>query len=229
MSLKAGEHQVQLELAVAAEMGLGYLDGSWLIPESPQALLVFSHGAGAPYTHATMQALAAHFAEHELASLRYNFPYMQAGKRRVDAQAVATQTIAEAVAWARDQSQLPTFLAGHSFGGRMNGHAVLEHAIDCQGLIFCSYPLHPPRKPGVERAARLVEVQQPKLFLSGTRDDLADQALMNTMVANLPNAQLHWLDTGNHSYVPLKRTRKHPLTIFQEMAQVAAEFVDAHI
>lgn len=219
-SRSEGEHEVSFELTS------GTVDGAWLTPAQPRAALLLSHGAGAPYNHATMQALAEHFASVGLASLRYNFPYMQQGKRRVDRQDAATLAVAEAAAILRSQSDLPSFLAGHSFGGRMSGHAVVDHAIDCCGLIFCSYPLHPPKKPGIERAARLVEIDLPMLFLSGTRDDLADQALLQNVVEGLASARLHWLDTGNHSYVPLKRSRKDGRSVFEEMAEVVGAFVD---
>ena len=216
------ERQFQVETT------FGALDATELTPDNAKAKLVFCHGAGAGHRHATMQSLAEHFAEQGLASLRFNFPYMQAGKRRVDNQSTATQVIAEVFEQTND-GDVPLFLAGHSFGGRMASHAVAEGLLDCPGLIFCSFPLHQPKKPDIKRAAHLSDIQVPMLFLSGTRDDLADQELLDGVVANLTSAHLHWLDTANHSYVPLKRTRVHPLTVFEEMSQEVSRFVDSHL
>jgi predicted alpha/beta-hydrolase family hydrolase len=118
------------------------------------------------------------------------------------------------------------FMGGHSFGGRMCSHAVVDSGIDCRGLIFCSFPLHQPKKPSVERAAHLPEVGRPMLFLSGTRDDLAAAEMLEGVVAGLDNARIHWLETANHSYVVLKRTRVNPMPVFEEMALAARSFVD---
>lgn len=208
----------------------GPLDGVWLEPAGAVAQLVFAHGAGAGYQHKNMQSIAEAWADQGLASLRFNFPYMQAGKRRVDGKAVAMDTIAAARKLAAARSDLPLFLAGHSFGGRMSSHAVAEAGVDCRGLVFCSFPLHQPKKPDVTRAAHLQEIAQPMLFLSGTRDDLADADLLQEVVDALgARAALHWLETANHSYVVLKRTRANPTPVFEEMARTTREFVDALI
>ena len=214
------ESQVQLETSA------GVLDATWLNPVHPRALFVFSHGAGAGHRHGTMEGIAEHLGNQEIATLRFNFPFMQAGKRHVDKPAVATRTIAEVTEFARANSDTPIFLCGHSFGGRMNSHTVVDEGLECAGLIFCSFPLHPAKKPGVKRAEHLVKVQQPMLFLSGTRDDLADRALLTQVVDELEQARLHWLDTANHSYVILKRTRQNPMPVFEEIALEARAFVD---
>ncbi len=208
----------------------GSLDGVWLEPADAVAQLVFAHGAGAGYQHKNMQGIAEAWASQGLASLRFNFPYMQAGKRRVDGKAVAMDAIAAARELAASRSDLPIFLAGHSFGGRMCSHAVAEAGVACRGLVYCSFPLHQPKKPGVDRAAHMNGIALPMLFLSGTRDDLADADLMRGVVDGLgAHASLHWLETANHSYVVLKRTRTNPTPIFEEMAQVTREFVDGLI
>ena len=112
----------------------------------------------------------------------------------------------------------------------MSAHAVAEAGVACRGLVFCSFPLHQPKKPSIERAAHMSNIAQPMLFLSGTRDDLADAGLLQDVVDKLgARASLHWLETANHSYVVLKRTRTNPTPIFEEMAQVTREFVDALI
>lgn len=202
------------------------MDSTWLVPDDAVAVFVFSHGAGAGHRHATMTAIATELAGQGIATLRFNFPYMQAGQRRVDRQEVATATIVAACSHCRETLQLPMLLCGHSFGGRMNSHAVVDHELDCAGLVFCSFPLHTAKKPATRRAEHLSAIKQPMLFMSGTRDDLADAELLRQTVASLPDARLHWLETANHSYTILKRTRQNPQPIFAEIAQTARRFVD---
>jgi predicted alpha/beta-hydrolase family hydrolase len=208
----------------------GRLDALWLVPEDPVALIVLAHGAGAGLRHKNMESIAGELAAHGLASLRFNFPFMQAGKNRVDAKDVATDTIRLAADEAAHASELPLFLAGHSFGGRMASHAVADGVTSCLGLIFCSFPLHGAKKPDDKRAAHLADIEQPMLFLSGTRDDLADRDRLASVVETLRRSnnktRVHWLDTANHSYVILKRTRTNPLSVFAEIGEQARRFVD---
>ena len=175
------------ESATKISTSHGELDATWLEPEDARAVFVFSHGAGADHRHASMAAIAEHLANQQISTLRYNFPFMQEGKRRVDSVAVASEVIAEV--FAATSRTVPRFLCGHSFGGRMNSHAVISHKIDCQGLVFCSFPLHPSKKPAIKRAEHLPEITLPMLFLSGTRDDLADAALLDDVVSELPSAR----------------------------------------
>ena len=177
-------------------------------------------------THRSMQAIADAFERAGLATLRFNFPYMDAGKTRVDSPAVATAAIAQAYRAAAERTELPIWLGGHSFGGRMASHAVLDHNIAPAGLIFCSFPLHMPGKPATTRGAHLKSIRLPQLFLSGTRDKLAERTLLEPLVAELPDAELHWLDTADHGYAVLKRSRSSAEDVFNEMARVARAFVD---
>lgn len=177
--------------------------------------------------HASMQAIADAFARRGIATLRFDFPFMAAGRNRVDPPAVATQAIAEAHASAAERTKLPIWLGGHSFGGRMASHAVSDRALPAAGLIFCSFPLHLPGKPDTKRAHHLASIRQPMLFLSGTRDELAERALLEPLVRSLPNAQLHWLETADHGYRVLKRTRARTDSVFDEMAEAARAFIDA--
>lgn len=216
----SASHAVEIESAEAI------LDGLWLVPDKPVAALVLAHGAGAGLTHANMQAIAEALAEQDIATLRFNFPYMQAGLRRTDRPETACAAIRSAFARAVDEFDGPVFAGGHSFGGRMSSLAAAERLIEPRGLIFCSFPLHQPKKPDLKRAAHLPRIRCPMLFLSGTRDDLADRELLQGVVDDLPDARVHWLETGNHSYVVLKRTRTNPLPIFSEMGHVARTFVD---
>jgi len=198
----------------------------WQCPPDAIAAIVLAHGAGAGMTHRSMQAIADAFERRGLATLRFNFPFIEAGRNRTDSPAVATATIAAAFRIARERTDLQLWLGGHSFGGRMASHAVLDQNLDPAGLIFCSFPLHPSGSPDVARAAHLESVRLPMLFLSGSRDELADSNLLKGVVAKLPSAQLHWLETGDHGYRVLKRSRTTPEDIFDEMARVAREFVE---
>ncbi len=150
---------------------------------------------------------------------------MQAGRRRVDSNAVATATIAAAFEDAATRTDLPLWLGGHSFGGRMASHAVLDEGFEPRGLVFCSFPLHPAGKPSDDRAGHLPAISLPMLFLSGTRDALADRTLLEAVVSGLKTAGLHWLETADHGYRVLKRSRRTDENVFDEMARIARQFI----
>ncbi len=171
-----------------------------------------------------MQSIADAFAAAGIASLRFNFPFKEAGKFRVDSKDVSTGTIRAAFEFATRHHDGPYCLGGHSFGGRMASHAVLEQGLDPAALIFCAFPLHPAGKPSIERARHMDEIESPMLFLSGTRDKLAERDLM-TQVADRLDGTLRWLDTGDHGYRVLKRSRTREDDIFTEMAGHARRFV----
>jgi len=200
----------------------------WQQPGGAVAAVVLAHGAGAGMRHRHMQAIADAFEKSGLATLRFDFPFIEEGRNRVDSPDVATARIAAAAAAARERTSLPLWLGGHSFGGRMASHAALDPKLGAAGLIFCSFPLHNPGKPATTRAAHLASVRKPMLFLSGTRDPLATPDLLRGVVAALPHAELHWLDTADHGYRVLKRSRSNPEDVFAEMGRVAREFVDRH-
>ncbi|HXS80630.1 MAG TPA: alpha/beta fold hydrolase [Gammaproteobacteria bacterium] len=199
----------------------------WQCPNDAAAALVLAHGAGAGMRHKSMQSIADAFERRGIATLRFEFPYMAAGRNRVDSLEVATQAIADAYAAAAARTKLPIWLGGHSFGGRMASHAVVDREVPAAGLIFCSFPLHMPGKPDTRRAQHLKAVSKPMLFLSGTRDELAEAALLEPLVASLPTAKLHWLDTADHGYRVLKRSRARTDGVFDEMAEVARAFMDS--
>ena len=199
----------------------------WQCPDDAVAALVLAHGAGAGMRHASMEAIAAAFSQHGVATLRFDFPFMAAGRPRVDSPAVATAAIAAAFRAAAERTALPIWIGGHSFGGRMASHAVVDRGLDPKGLVFCSFPLHNPGKPAITRAAHLAAIRKPMLFLSGTRDDLAQAALLRDVVAGLPSAELHWLDTADHGYRVLKRSRPSAEDVFDEMGRVVRAFIDA--
>ena len=203
---------------------MGKVGGLFTAAADPVATLVLGHGAGADMRHKTMQLIAEAFASVGISSLRFNFPFKEAGKSRVDSKEVSTGTIKAAFEFARAHFEGPYCLGGHSFGGRMASHAVLEHGLDAAALIFCAFPLHPAGKPSVERARHMDAIESPMLFLSGSRDKLAERGLM-TQVANRLGATLEWLDTGDHGYRILKRSRAREDDIFAEMAGHARQFL----
>ena len=174
--------------------------------------------------HTTMLAITDAFSKVGVATLRFNFPYTEDGKTRVDSRAVSTATVNAAVEFAVAQYQTPLFVGGHSFGGRMASHAVVEYELDVDGIIFGSFPLHLRGKPGTARADHLASIRCPMLFLSGTRDSLAEPELLRMVVQEM-GAKLEWLETADHGYHILKRTRRRNDDVFAEMAGYARDFI----
>ena len=190
----------------------------------PVATLVFGHGAGGDMHHRTMKAIAEAFSKVGIATLRFNFPFKEEGHARVDSKAVSVATVKAAVEFAATNYQTSLFLGGHSFGGRMASHAVVDYELNVAGMIFCSFPLHPRGKPSTARAEHLAAIRQPMLFLSGTRDALAEPDLLCSVV-KVARAKLQWLETADHGYGILKRTRQRQDDVFDEMADYARDFV----
>ncbi len=210
--------------AVDIDVGEAHrVSGLWLAPEDSRALYVFAHGAGAGMRHAFMEATARGLAERGIASLRYQFPYMERGSRRPDAPPLAQATVRAAVAVAVQRAPtLPLFAGGKSFGGRMTSQAQATAPMaGVRGLVFLGFPLHPAGEPSDARAAHLSDVQVPMLFLQGTRDELAEFSLLQPLVARLGgHATLHALADADHSFhVPVKSGRND--------SQVLAEALDA--
>jgi predicted alpha/beta-hydrolase family hydrolase len=180
-------------------------------PADAKALYVFAHGAGAGMTHKSMESNAQGLAARRIATLRYRFPYMEKGSKRVDPPKLAHATVRAAVAEAgRLVPDLPLFAGGRSFGGRMTSQAQAASPLPgVRGLAFLGFPLHPAGKPGIERAEHLRSVQIPMLFVSGERDALAELDLLKPVVAGLGDrATLHLVAHADHSLrVPAKSGR----------------------
>lgn len=196
--------------------------------EDSLASLVFAHGAGASMYHSTLDAITEKCNEANISVLRFNFPYMEARKNRTDSQPVATQAIAAALSLAQEKLTGPYFVGGHSFGGRMASHAVVDRELDVAGLVFCSFPLHSPKKPNIARAEHLDGISAPMLFLSGSRDGMAQNDLMEDVVKRV-GAELHWLDTADHGYKVLKRSRQRTDDVFTEMQGYISDFVTSNV
>jgi predicted alpha/beta-hydrolase family hydrolase len=206
----------------------GPLSADLTRPARIRAALVLAHGAGAGYRHATMMALSEALAEVDVATLRFNFPFTEAGRRRVDAPAVAMEAIVAAAGLlAARCAGVELCVGGHSFGGRMASHALADGLVDARALICTSFPLHPANRPGIERAAHLARVDVPMLFVSGTRDALAERDLLTGVVDGLGDrATLHWLEDADHGYRARKRVRRDPRPVFRELAEAVAAFLD---
>jgi len=192
-------------------------------PPSARACYVLAHGAGAGMAHPFMAAIADGLAERGIATLRYQFPYMERGSRRPDAPALAQATVRAAVAQASTLlPQLPLVAGGKSFGGRMTSQAQAASPLPgVRGLVFLGFPLHPAGRPSDERAKHLHDVQVPMLFLQGTRDVLADLQLVLRLAQQLgTRATLKLFDDADHSFhVPARSGRKD--------AEVRCELLDA--
>jgi len=204
-------------------VGKDSVSGLLLRPDGAKALYVFAHGAGAGMTHRAMESNAQGLAARGIATLRYQFPYMEKGSKRVDPPKIAHAAVRAAIAEAAKlEPELPLFAGGRSFGGRMTSQAQAEAALPgVRGLAFLGFPLHPAGKPGIERAEHLQRVRIPMLFVSGSRDALAELDLLRPMVAGLGSrATLHLVDQADHSFKVAARSGRTP-------ADAEAEALDA--
>ena len=179
------------------------------LPSAARACYVMAHGAGAGMEHPFMTAVADGLAERGIGTLRYQFPYMQRGSRRPDPPPLCHATVRAAVAeCAQLTPELPLIAGGRSFGGRMTSQAqALAPLAGVRGLAFLGFPLHPAHRPSDIRARHLAQIQVPMLFLQGTRDALAERALLEALLARLgARARLDWLEEADHSFHVAART-----------------------
>ena len=212
-----------IESKFIATQEKGEVSSLLIRPEGASWLLVLGHGASTNMRHPTLQTIAERLADMKIATFRYQFPYMERGGGGRESQAVALATVRSAVATAHEAaSELSLLVGGHSYSGRMSSLAAADAPLEgVRGLVFFSFPLHPAGKPGTERANHLNDVTVPMLFLSGTRDKLAELSLLSPVCENLGDkATLHLLDTADHGFKVLKRSRKTAGDVFVEMARV---------
>lgn len=204
----------------------GPVSGLWQAPAAPRSCLMLAHGAGAGMTHRSITAIADGLEVLGVATLRYQFPYMERGSKRVDSPALAQATVRAAVAEAlRRVGPLPLFAGGRSFGARMTSHAqAAEPLVYVRGLVFFAFPLHPAGRPATARADHLQHVTIPMLFLQGDRDSLADFALLRETVEGLAGrATLHLIDSADHAFhVPSRTGRRDDEVLAEALAKVAA-------
>jgi predicted alpha/beta-hydrolase family hydrolase len=212
---------VRIEIDDARSVG-----GLLIVPDDAIACYVMAHGAGAGMAHPFMQAFASDLAALRIATLRYQFLYMERGSKRPDAPADAHAAVRAAVAHAqRACAGLQLFAGGKSYGGRMTSQAqAIAPLPEVRGLAFVGFPLHPPGKPGIERARHLHDVAVPMLFISGTRDEFADLSLLQGVIAELgPRATTHLVEGADHGlHVPARSGRKDADVRAQAAATAAA-------
>jgi uncharacterized protein len=193
----------------------------WLRPAGAKALFVFAHGAGAGMGHPFMEGVALRLAGLGIATMRYQFPYMDHGGSRPDPPAVLISTVRAAVETAcRTEPRLPIVAGGKSMGGRMTSLAAAKEPLPgVLGLVFVGFPLHAAGKPSSERGAHLAGVQLPMLFLQGTRDKLAELDLLRPLCSQLAErARLHVIEEADHSFHVPKRSGRNDSDILDELA-----------
>ena len=207
-------------MAASAELRIGDVSGLLLRPDHARLLYVLAHGAGAGMRHPFLEAIAQRLAEQGIATLRYQFPYMERRSSRPDSPAVAAATVRAAVVEAaRVAPGLPLIAGGKSFGGRMTSTAQAEEPLpNVRGLVFLGFPLHPPGRPGDQRAEHLARVQIPMLFLQGDRDEFADLKLLTPLIERLgQRATLHLVEGGDHSFKVPKRTGRTAADVMADL------------
>jgi predicted alpha/beta-hydrolase family hydrolase len=215
------------ELRFAAGERAGEVSGLLLRPDGARLLYVLAHGAGAGMRHPFLESISQRLAERSIATLRYQFPYMEQRARRPDPPAVAAATVRAAVMEAaRVAPGLPLVAGGKSFGGRMTSTAQAEAPLPgVRGLVFLGFPLHPPGRPGDSRAEHLAQVRIPMLFLQGDRDDFADLKLLKPVVKRLGDrATLHHVEGGDHSFHVLKRSGRTDTDVMGELVGRIADW-----
>ena len=204
----------------------GTVSALFLRPENATHLLVLGHGASSNMRTPMMQSIAEALGRQKIATFRYNFPYSENGRGR-DSNPVCVETIRSAVKAAHNAApDLPLLAGGHSFSGRMTTTAASESPLEnVRGLVLFAFPLHPAGAPDTKRAAHLAKVTIPMLFLSGTRDALGELDLLQPTIKKLgKRARLHLLDTADHSFKVLKRSRTTAEDVYDELARVVSEW-----
>ena len=207
--------------------GLGPVSALLLLPPDSWLLYVLAHGAGAGMRHRFLESISVALAQRGIGTLRYQFPYMEAGRRRPDPPLVAQAAVRSAAEKATKVAPgLPLIAGGKSFGGRMTSAAAAASVLPgVRGLVFLGFPLHPPGQPGTSRADHLDRVDVPMLFLQGTRDEFARVDLITDVCEGLePNATLHLVDEGDHSFGVPKRSGLAPTDVLAELSDSIEEW-----
>jgi predicted alpha/beta-hydrolase family hydrolase len=209
---------------------VGAVSGLLVHPRGAKSLLVLAHGAGAGMHHQFMENVAVKLADHGVATLRYQFPYMEKRSKRPDSEAVLTATVRAAVTAAKQYvAGLPLFAGGKSMGGRMTSLAAANEPLqDVRGLLYFGFPLHAAGRPSSDRGNHLVNVKLPMLFLQGSRDSLADLKLIKSLCKRLgERAELLVIDGGDHSFHVLKSSGRSDDEVLFEVVEQAASWVGA--
>jgi predicted alpha/beta-hydrolase family hydrolase len=220
--MTAVAHEITIELTDEQRVS-----GLLIRPRDAWALYVLAHGAGAGMRHAFLETVSRELAGAGVATLRYQFPYTEEERHRPDTPALLEATVRAAVTRAAEEG-LPIFAGGKSMGGRMTSQAQASEPLpDVRGLVFLGFPLHPPGRPGVTRSKHLDAITIPMLFIQGTRDELADMALMHEVSSSLGSrATLHVIDHGDHSFKVLKRSGRDDAAVMQEIRDTMSKFMN---
>ena len=223
-----------LETRFVATPEKGEVSAILRCPAGAKALLVLGHGAGAGMRHRNLEAIATALEERNIGTFRYQFPFMERGGGR-DSEKTSLATVRSAIAEAhRLKDDVPLLAGGQSYGGRMTSLAAAQPVGEddpthhLAGIVYFNFPLHAPGKPSVKRAAHLGYIRQPQLFLAGTRDALAKLDLLQEVISGLDaSVTLHLIQTADHSFRVLKRTRESAEDPIVEACRVLREWVDA--
>jgi uncharacterized protein len=219
---------VTRELRLQVGSTVGEVSALLLRPDDAWAVYVLAHGAGAGMRHRFMEDIAGALAARGIATLRYQFPYVERGSRRPDPPGVLEATVRAAIARALElEPALPLVAGGKSMGGRMTSGAMAHHSLDgVRGLVFLGFPLHPAKQPGVTRGEHLARVPVPMLFLQGTRDALAELGLITGLCEGLgPRATLRVVDSADHSFSVLKRSGRTDAQVLEELAGAISDWL----
>ena len=207
----------------------GVVSGLLIEPSGARAFFLLAHGAGAGMRHSFMEEVAAKLADQYVATLRYQFPYMEKRTKRPDPPSVLTDTVRAAVTAARKHAgELPLFAGGKSMGGRMTSLAAAQLPLDgVRGLIFFGFPLHAAGKPSAERGQHLAEIKIPMLFLQGSRDALAELKLLKPLCAKIgKRAELFVFDGGDHSFHMLKSSGRSDAEALEDVVKRAVGWIE---
>jgi len=201
---------------------IGAVSAECFVPEKSQCIMTLAHGAGASMHHIFLVTLAQLLSEHNIATMRFNFPFMENKKGRPDTPAVAHQTIEAAIVKAQKLfPDLPLFVAGKSFGGRMTSQYLSSHHdAGVKGVIFYGFPLHAPGNPSIDRGEHLKDVKTPMLFLQGSRDEFAEWKLIESVCSKLKLATLVKIEGANHAFKAGKQN------ILQILADKTKEWIE---
>ena len=213
-------------IAVGLPAGSVEVSASWARPDDAWGVIALAHGAGTGYAHPFLAAFADAANAHGLATLRFNFPYSEVGRRMPGPATHAVATWAAVAEWIADRApELPFWAAGKSYGGRMASMAAAEGAIEPAGLVYLGYPLHPPGDPSKARVAHLPDIRQPQLYVEGTNDPFVDpHAQLEEAVASCQDAVIAWVDGGGHS-LEIEGRKRPPEEIGADLAPLVVEWI----
>ena len=212
-------------LSLKISPSIGAVSAECIVPEKSKCIMTLAHGAGAGMHHSFMVTLAQLLSEQAITTLRFNFPFAENKKGRPDTPAVAYQTIEAAIAKAQKLfPELPLFVAGKSFGGRMSSQYLSANPDPrVKGIVFYGFPLHPPGKPSTERAEHLEDIKTPMLFLQGSKDELATWTLIESVCSSLKQATLTKIEGANHAFKAGKKN------ILQLLADTTNDWIEKRI